>query len=122
QPQAGVRYPAENYSLPIPSFPLQPLRPHNAHTRARGRDPIWPLRPHNARTRARGRDPIDEFERETVARGPIVLVPFLTCNGSHLRLAKPRRRLGQRIEHWLEIEGRAADGLEHVGGGGLLLQ
>src|SRR6266545_4918927 len=30
-----ARFPAESYSLPIPSFPLQPLRPHNAHTRAR---------------------------------------------------------------------------------------
>ena len=37
-------------------------------------------------------------------------------------LAKPRRRLDQRIEHRLQIEGRAADDLEHVGGGGLLLQ
>ena len=30
--------------------------------------------------------------------------------------------LDQRIEHSLQIEGRAADDLEHVGGGGLLLQ
>src|SRR6266487_2697324 len=40
QAQAVGRFPAESYSLPIPSFPLQPLRPHNARTRARGRDPI----------------------------------------------------------------------------------
>ena len=40
----------------------------------------------------------------------------------HVRLAQPRRRLDQRIEHGLQIEGRAADDLEHVGGGGLLLQ
>ena len=40
----------------------------------------------------------------------------------HVRLAQPRRRLDQRIEHRLQIEGRAADDLEHVGGGGLLLQ
>ena len=39
-----------------------------------------------------------------------------------IRLAEPRRRLDQRIEHGLQIEGRAADDLEHVGGGGLLLQ
>src|SRR5207342_1241526 len=32
------------------------------------------------------------------------------------------RRLGQRIEHGLQIEGRAADDLEYIGGGGLLLQ
>ena len=36
--------------------------------------------------------------------------------------AKPRRQFGQRIEHRLQIERRAADDLEHVGGGGLLLQ
>src|ERR1700726_2985617 len=37
-------------------------------------------------------------------------------------VAKSGRRLGQRIEHGLQIESRAADNLEHVGGGGLLLQ
>jgi hypothetical protein len=37
-------------------------------------------------------------------------------------LAKLRRRLGQRLEHHLQIICRAADDLEHVGGGGLLLQ
>ena len=37
-------------------------------------------------------------------------------------VAKSGRRLGQRIEHGLQIEGRAADDLEHVGGGRLLLQ
>ena len=39
-----------------------------------------------------------------------------------VRFAQPHRRLGKRIEHRLQIEGRAADDLEHVGGGGLLLQ
>ena len=37
-------------------------------------------------------------------------------------IAEPRRQLDQRVEHDLQIEGRAADDLEHVGGGGLLLQ
>ena len=39
-----------------------------------------------------------------------------------VRVAEPRRRLDQRIQHGLQIESRAADHLEHVGGGGLLLQ
>ena len=39
-----------------------------------------------------------------------------------LGIAQPRSRLDQRIEHGLQIECRAADDLEHVGGGGLLLQ
>ena len=43
-------------------------------------------------------------------------------DGGHLRLAKTGRGYGQRFEHGLQIEGRAADDLEHVGGGGLLLQ
>src|SRR5437867_9303453 len=37
-------------------------------------------------------------------------------------LTQPRRRRDQRVEHGLQIERRAADHLEHVGGGGLLLQ
>jgi hypothetical protein len=43
-------------------------------------------------------------------------------DGCLIRLAQQRRRLDQRIEHRLEIEGRAADDLEHLGGRGLLLQ
>src|SRR5262249_2606038 len=39
-----------------------------------------------------------------------------------IRLAQPCRRLDQRVEHGLKIESRAADDLEHVGGGGLLLK
>ena len=40
----------------------------------------------------------------------------------HVSVAKARRRFDQGVEHRLQIEGRAADHLEHVGGGGLLLQ
>ena len=36
--------------------------------------------------------------------------------------AQVHRRFGQRVEHRLQIERRAADDFEHVGGGGLLLQ
>ncbi len=41
---------------------------------------------------------------------------------SHVGLAQPHRRFDQRVEHRFEIEGRAADDFQHVGGGGLLLQ
>ena len=47
---------------------------------------------------------------------------MLTTIADNIRLAQSRRRFDQRIEHRLQIEGRAADDLEHVGGGGLLLQ
>ncbi len=43
-------------------------------------------------------------------------------NRRAVRLAQPRRRFHQRAEHCRQIECRAADDLEHVGGGGLLLQ
>ena len=49
-------------------------------------------------------------------------VPLLASDGAHVGLAEPGRRFDQRLEHRLQIEGRAADDLEHVGGGGLLLQ
>ena len=35
---------------------------------------------------------------------------------------KPRRRFNQRLQHGLQIERRAADDLQHIGGGRLLLQ
>ena len=41
---------------------------------------------------------------------------------SGVRVAQPCCRLNQRVEYRLQIEGRAADDLEHVGGRGLLLQ
>src|SRR5215831_6230338 len=49
------------------------------------------------------------------------ITPWAT-DGGYIRLAQPRGRLDQRVEHRLQIERRAADDLEHVGGGGLLLE
>src|SRR5262249_52943227 len=37
-------------------------------------------------------------------------------------IAEATRRFSERIEHRLQVEGRAADDLEHVGSCGLLLQ
>src|SRR5438067_13109616 len=37
-------------------------------------------------------------------------------------ITESHRRRDERVEHGLEVEGRAADHLEHVSGGGLLLQ
>ena len=56
------------------------------------------------------------------SRLPSNVRPLGRNDRRYVRLAQPRRRLDQRIEHRLQIEGRAADDLEHVGGGGLLLQ
>src|SRR5262249_61679836 len=41
---------------------------------------------------------------------------------SKFRLAKSGCRFDQRVEHSLQIEGGAADDLEHVGGGDVLVQ
>ena len=49
-------------------------------------------------------------------------VALLASDRCHVGFAQPRRRFDQRVEHGLQIERRAADDLEHVGGGGLLLQ
>jgi hypothetical protein len=43
-------------------------------------------------------------------------------NTRHLSVAEAGGGFGQRVEHRLQIERRAADDLEHVRGGGLLLQ
>src|SRR5499433_1907392 len=53
---------------------------------------------------------------------PKKAVASWASNTPHIGLAQFCRRLDQGIEHSLQIEGRAADDLEHVGGGGLLLQ
>ena len=65
----------------------------------------------------------DQFGRIAVAR-QLLDKPVLwrrriaAMSASHSRAAD----CGQRVEHRLQVERRAADHLEHVGGGGLLLQ
>ena len=63
-----------------------------------------------------------EMRGITVGRDVVEDRAGLPGNRGHVRFAKPSRRFHQRIEHRLEIEGRAADDLEDVGGRGLLLQ
>src|SRR5262245_22055822 len=49
-------------------------------------------------------------------------VALRSVDGPHIRIAESHCRLDERIEHRFQVERRAADDLEHVGGGGLLLQ
>src|SRR5262249_35543836 len=49
-------------------------------------------------------------------------VAVRTPNGRVVRVAQLRRGLDQRFQQRLQIESRAADDLEHVGYGSLLLQ
>ena len=51
-----------------------------------------------------------------------MLQPVAQSQMALVRVAQPRRRFDQRVEHRLQVESRAADDLEHVGGRGLLLQ
>src|SRR5262249_37773960 len=67
-------------------------------------------------------DELGVFTREPVARFEVVSFALRSTYGYHVRLAKARCRLNKRVQNGLQIEGRAADDLEHVGGGGLLLQ
>ena len=60
--------------------------------------------------------------REAVGCGDRVGVARMPTDTGLIRLAQPRRRFDERIEYGLQVEGRAADHLEHVGGGGLLCQ
>ena len=63
-----------------------------------------------------------ESGRHAMRRNDLEPVAVQPQDGRPLRAAEPRGRLDQRVEHPLQIEGRAADDLEHVGGRGLLLQ
>ena len=62
------------------------------------------------------------FRRKAVRCGYRIGVAYPPTENGQVRLAKSDRRLGQRIEHRLQVEGRAADHLEHVGCSRLLLQ
>src|SRR5262245_7293187 len=63
------------------------------------------------------------LSRVTVARRVVIRPDILLAHDRGLiRLTQSCRRLDQCVEHGLEVEGGAADHLEHVGGGGLLLK
>ena len=67
-------------------------------------------------------DIVDEFRREAVRLGAKEHAVLLASDRGLVRIAKAGGRFDQRLQHRPEVEGRAADDLEHVGGGGLLLQ
>ena len=76
-------------------------------------------------TRQRDRTLLHEMHeviRVAIARREPQHVTVRPDDAGHVRLAQPSGRLDQRVKHRLQIESRAADDLEHVGGRGLLLQ
>ena len=64
----------------------------------------------------------EEFGRIAVCHGSEERCPYLAREGAHVGAAEPSRQFQQRLQDRLQIEGRATDDFEHVGGGGLLLQ
>src|SRR5262245_58945661 len=67
-------------------------------------------------------DIINKFARKPVRFGAIKDSILLTSNNSLLGIAERRRRLNEGLQHCVQVEGRAANDLEHVGGGRLLLE
>src|SRR5262249_829332 len=63
-----------------------------------------------------------ELCREAERGGEYVGLALAAPDQPTVRATQSDRRLDQRIEHLLQVEGRAADGLEHVCGSSLLLQ
>ena len=57
----------------------------------------------------------------TIAGDPVKKIALALEHPGMVRTAQPRRRFAHCIKHALQIEFRAADDLEHVSGGGLLL-
>src|SRR5262249_48714266 len=67
-------------------------------------------------------DEIHEFGRKTISLRAKELPSDLPSYGGLVGFTQSGCRFDQRLEHRLEIEGRATDDLEHVGRRGLLLQ
>src|SRR5215467_664579 len=65
---------------------------------------------------------LQKFRRYIMRGHRVARIAVVTENHSSCCAAEPDSRTQESIEHGLQIEGRAADDLEHVGGGGLLLQ
>src|SRR6516225_3170599 len=67
-------------------------------------------------------DVLHEFTRETICLGTVEHPIPLPRDGGTVGLTNTSSRLNKCLQYRLQIERRAADDLEHVGGRGLLLQ
>src|SRR5262249_38218930 len=63
-----------------------------------------------------------QFRGIAVACNKPILIAALGSYRCQVGFTQPGRRFNKCIEHGLQIEGRAADNLEHIGGGCLLLE
>src|SRR5262245_66538613 len=67
-------------------------------------------------------DKFSKLVRKAMTGSETICFAFTLMEERTIGVTQPRRRLDQRIKHRLQVKGRAADDLEHVGGGGLLLK
>ena len=67
-------------------------------------------------------DIIHKFAREAVSLGAVECPILFASDGGLIGIAEPGSGFNEGLQHCLQIKRRAADDLEHVGGGGLLLQ
>src|SRR5205823_10171782 len=51
-----------------------------------------------------------------------IYVTVAPHDGRHLGVTQPRSRLDQDVQYWLQVEGRAADRLQHVTGRRLVFE
>lgn len=65
---------------------------------------------------------LDVFLGKPYRCSGLIFIAFAAHDECHLRFAQPCRRMDQRVEHGLQVEGRAADHLQHIGSRGLLLE
>ena len=86
------------------------------------------LQHHPAADRAAvGREGMSEDEflclrRKATRRDQVIFIVSPPEHHCLVGAAEARHRLHQRVENRLEVDGRAADDLEHIGGRSLLLQ
>src|SRR6516225_9297472 len=75
-------------------------------------------------TRANGRTlpKRQKFARQILSCYCSAEFAFVPKNHSSWCTTEPHGRTHERVEHGLQIEGRAADRLKYIGGGGLLLK
>src|SRR5262245_38908540 len=66
-------------------------------------------------------DELSKLRSVTIAYESEEGCPLFASNGALVGAGKAGGRFQQCFQHRLQIEGRAADGLEHVGGRSLLL-
>ena len=68
------------------------------------------------------REMVAPFIRAAIRRGKAIAGSFPITDSADIGFAQAARRGNQCVENRLQIEGRAADDLQHIGGSGLLLK